>query len=840
MQSNLKMFRSNKAICILAVLLVSCDLAHGQPVYETVQVAPLEAPGNEIYGNAVIFTDGNTSVIAACKNDTLGIDAGLVYLTVSNVTYELTALDGAAGDQFGYAIDAGPEQDSGFSRVVIGAPFRDEMGESSGAAYLFDPSGHQLVEYLPSDGQAGDRFGISVSLGSEVGNGVVAIGAMRDDGSEGAVYIFDMLSGTELMKIVPNGLTPFSEFGFSMEIDGSTLAVGAPGDATVGVSSGAVYVFDLETGEQLQRFFPSDGAAGDHFGHSVELASVSYLVVGSVDHQVNGVRSGAVYAFNNLNGDLENKFYPTDAVDGQQFGWSVSGVSFGLAVGAPGDSETGVEAGAVYTYYDPRGFSYREKLTLAGKNAHARYGHSVSMYGRHRLCVGAPDSNFRGPLAGYADTFDLFVSSTGQPLIPSDATGQYRYGLAVAVDDGLAVVGAQSFFENEVGTGGVAYIVDTQTGDELFRLVPDDVVEGDGFGDSVAIGDGFVAVSAPGDDENSIDSGSVYIYDASTGALLRKIVSPVARPPASTVGVLFGQRVEIDNGILVVGAQNAKNGEFSLSGLVFLYDLNTGTLLHQLEPTSSFSGQRFGINLAIGDGVVGVVSIDNMSSGGGGSETFEIHFFDQTTGALITKLNSQDIRVPSGLGFGLSIDGGAIAMSSSGESKYVYDLQAFGLLQEFSIPNAVGESVFNRNISLDGDILYVTQLAVYSTLDSDSVYMFNITNGESMASLERSDSDAGEGGVNSLAVSNGLVVVGSAFHNSYGGSGGTGAVYIYDVNEITCPADLTGDRVVNFFDVSAFLAAFSTGDPSGDFNNDGAYNFFDVSDFLMAYSASCF
>jgi hypothetical protein len=54
-----------------------------------------------------------------------------------------------------------------------------------------------------------------------------------------------------------------------------------------------------------------------------------------------------------------------------------------------------------------------------------------------------------------------------------------------------------------------------------------------------------------------------------------------------------------------------------------------------------------------------------------------------------------------------------------------------------------------------------------------------------------------------------------------------------------CPADLNGDGVLNFFDVSAFLAAFTAQDPAADFTNDGVYNFFDVSAFLAAFSQGC-
>ncbi|MCL4222120.1 MAG: VCBS repeat-containing protein [Phycisphaerales bacterium] len=54
-----------------------------------------------------------------------------------------------------------------------------------------------------------------------------------------------------------------------------------------------------------------------------------------------------------------------------------------------------------------------------------------------------------------------------------------------------------------------------------------------------------------------------------------------------------------------------------------------------------------------------------------------------------------------------------------------------------------------------------------------------------------------------------------------------------------CAPDLTGDGVLDFFDVQAFLQAFSSQQPSGDFNHDGAYDFFDVQAFLQAFANGC-
>ncbi|MCA9274742.1 MAG: hypothetical protein KDA29_01830 [Phycisphaerales bacterium] len=54
-----------------------------------------------------------------------------------------------------------------------------------------------------------------------------------------------------------------------------------------------------------------------------------------------------------------------------------------------------------------------------------------------------------------------------------------------------------------------------------------------------------------------------------------------------------------------------------------------------------------------------------------------------------------------------------------------------------------------------------------------------------------------------------------------------------------CLADLNDDDVLNFFDVSDFLQAYTNNETDADMNDDGQLNFFDVSLFLQAYQAGC-
>lgn len=68
-----------------------------------------------------------------------------------------------------------------------------------------------------------------------------------------------------------------------------------------------------------------------------------------------------------------------------------------------------------------------------------------------------------------------------------------------------------------------------------------------------------------------------------------------------------------------------------------------------------------------------------------------------------------------------------------------------------------------------------------------------------------------------------------------------GSVFVdsvtFDVSP--CPADITGDGLLNFFDVAGFLTMYAARDDAADMNRDGQFNFFDVAMFLEMYSQGC-
>lgn len=55
-----------------------------------------------------------------------------------------------------------------------------------------------------------------------------------------------------------------------------------------------------------------------------------------------------------------------------------------------------------------------------------------------------------------------------------------------------------------------------------------------------------------------------------------------------------------------------------------------------------------------------------------------------------------------------------------------------------------------------------------------------------------------------------------------------------------CEADFNNDGILNFFDISAYLAAFNTQDPAADIAEPfGVWNFFDLAAFMSLYNAGC-
>lgn len=212
---------------------------------ETAKLKASDAGLIDRFGTSVALTS-NTLMVGASEHNS---QAGAVYLFERHGDWQevskLVPDDSAAGDQFGRSVSV-----SG-GTAVIGAPFNDEAVQDAGAAYIFrrgKGGWHQEAKLTASDGAPSDFFGFTVSIS---GNSAV-VGAPFDDDAgltSGSVYVFERgAAWQQVEKLTASDAAAGDQFGRSVSVSGESVVVGAHLNDEGATNSGAAYVFNLPAG----------------------------------------------------------------------------------------------------------------------------------------------------------------------------------------------------------------------------------------------------------------------------------------------------------------------------------------------------------------------------------------------------------------------------------------------------------------------------------------------------------------------------------------------------------------------------------------------------------------
>jgi len=363
---------------------------------------------------------------------------------------------------------------------------------------------------------------------------------------------------SEDFKFSPDDGAGFDFFGAVAAIHNGVVAMGLPNDDNiVAENSGSVYLFDATTGLQLYKLNPSMPSFGARFGISVAIDN-DLVAIGTQEGD-NGLNSGSAYLFDSTTGLQVLKLLPDDGQSENHFGSSIDLQGAVVAIGANRDNDNGTNSGSAYL-------------------------------------------------------FDAKTGMQTMKLLPDDGETGDQFGISIAIESGIVVVGA-SFDDENGADAGAVYLFDSSTGDQLFKLLADDGAAGDGFGESVAIDNGIVAIGARFDGDNGAISGSAYLFDAATGLQLLKIL-----PDDGAANDQFGNKLSIHNGILAIGAHQ-ENANGSLSGSAYLFNVDSGEQIAKLVSSDGSSTDFFGESIAINKGIIVVGAIgddDNGSSSGSG------------------------------------------------------------------------------------------------------------------------------------------------------------------------------------------------------------------------------
>ena len=304
---------------------------------ETKLTAADAADGDQ-FGYSVAL-DGGKALVGASSGDGNSGDSGAVYLFNGiGGQSKLSAGDGAPSDFFGSAVAL----ENG--TALVGARGDDDLGANSGSAYLINPLGNQ-TKRTAADGVQGDAFGFSVALD----NGTSLIGAFADDDAGNGSGSASMIDANGVQtKLTASDGAEGDQFGWSVALEGGTALIGARADDDLGTNSGSAYLFDALGNET--KLLASDGLLGDQFGFSVALSD-RYAVIGSLlNDNVNGFDAGAVYVFDLLTGQEIAKLIAPDGKSSDRFGYSVAIAANTILVGAiQADGEV-ANSGAAYLF----------------------------------------------------------------------------------------------------------------------------------------------------------------------------------------------------------------------------------------------------------------------------------------------------------------------------------------------------------------------------------------------------------------------------------------------------------------------------------------------------------
>jgi hypothetical protein len=133
----------------------------------------------------------------------------------------------------------------------------------------------------------------------------------------------------EVQKLLASDGIASDKFGFAVDAEGDTLAIGAPNHYSGGTGPGSVYVFTRNAGvwEEGQRFFAPGKAVGEQFGHALSLAGNLMLVGAPFTLDDEGTFRGTAYLFaRNGQGlwEFGAQLLPRDLEASSFFGISVS------------------------------------------------------------------------------------------------------------------------------------------------------------------------------------------------------------------------------------------------------------------------------------------------------------------------------------------------------------------------------------------------------------------------------------------------------------------------------------------------------------------------------------
>jgi hypothetical protein len=579
--------------------------------------------------------------LSASELGGVALDEGVISATADRLVISRPGLDefwaDRGDDGFEHGFDVlGPTGAPGVGLVLETRGLDVSLGEDG--LVLADPHGATRLSYgslsavdaagrvLPAWFEAPDCTGDTCSI------------AVTVDDAEAVwpVRIDPMLTTLSVAQIASNA-APNRWYGESVAVSGDTVAVGAPGDPSLGLAGGSVYLLDrngtgADSWAEARIIAAPAGALG--FGASVALSG-DLLVVGAPG---SATSTGTAWLYARNQGGigtwgLVSQLLPTVLLTaGDAFGASVALVpEIGIAVGAPGHAGG---AGIGVLFYE-LGATWPQLTTLASAGS-AGFGSSVAVDGQ-TLVFGAPGS-------GQAYVYELATDALVAILDPGIAGSEA--GASVALDGQRVIVGAPGEGAARIyqrATPGFSWPL-------LATLGPGPGATGTRYGLSVAIEDNAVAVA---------DTEDLWVHEENTWAIA-DAWAVSAEIPGELADGGPGQ-VALADHVLVSGHPLADSATGEAQIVRRTDDAWTGVRRPAIVPIINQLGQAVSID---GDWLaVGAPSDDSAGANAGSVFVFQRNKLGRQSWGLAATLRG---TAGSLLGTSVSLDGSLLAAGGPG------------------------------------------------------------------------------------------------------------------------------------------------------------------------------
>jgi hypothetical protein len=422
-----------------------------------------------------------------------------------------------------------------------------------------------IITNSAGDGTGGNGYGYSVSVDGDY----AVVGApyeQRDAAggnaitSAGAAYILYRHQGGadqwgEIKKIVPGDRHEYDYFGYSVDINGEIVIVGAhlndydeSGSNPI-TNAGAAYIFYKDQGGennwgQVKKLLASPRNCPDaRFGYSVSIHDKRVLVGAYGQHYNDAQKAGAAFIYYKDQGGTDNwgfekKLIASDPHLDDNFGTTVSICSDHAFISSPYvycTSPMVMNSGAVYVYRKDQGgtnnWGWIKKITANDPHQWDNFGYSLA-FSEDRLVVGAVNNDYDeadGNLLSNAGSVYIFGRNSGgsnnwgqvKKLVPSDRHEEDYFGKEVSISGTMVLVGAygndyDQSGENFIDYSGASYVFykdygGTDQWGQSEKLVAGNRGERNYYGWSTGLSPEHTAIiGARGDGPAG---GQVYIYE---------------------------------------------------------------------------------------------------------------------------------------------------------------------------------------------------------------------------------------------------------------------------------------------------------------------------------------